>query len=100
MSRLLDTALDLERAHLERQEQQTIWPLVETPAEAGDAIIGGTMSELLDFAKRIATTNVGVLITGESGTGKEVFAERFTNSQHALENHSFHSIARLFLVKC
>jgi len=33
------------------------------------------MRELMDFARRIAKTNVTVLITGESGTGKEIVAK-------------------------
>lgn len=72
--RLLDTAFDLERAQVERQDQQTIWPILDPPTETGDTVISGKMSDLVAFAKRIATTSVGVLITGESGTGKEILA--------------------------
>jgi len=71
--RLLDTASDLERAEADRQERQTIWPLPETSVD-GDTFCGRKMGELIAEARRIASVNIGVLITGESGTGKEVLA--------------------------
>ena len=37
------------------------------------------MRELMTSAKRIATTNVSVLLTGESGTGKEILARAVHN---------------------
>jgi transcriptional regulator with PAS, ATPase and Fis domain len=40
----------------------------------GNGIILGQMRELMVFAKRVAKTNISVLLTGESGTGKEILA--------------------------
>jgi DNA-binding NtrC family response regulator len=71
---LLDAARDLERAHAEREERLTLWPIEEEPDDEGDGVIVGHMRELMSFAKRVAKTNIGVLITGESGTGKEILA--------------------------
>ena len=79
VTRLLDTARDLERAWVEREDHQTIWPLAETATESNDSVVSGKMAELIAFARKIATTNIGVLITGESGTGKEILARAIHN---------------------
>lgn len=47
--------------------------------ESGLIAVSPTMLGLLSYARRIAATDGGVLITGESGTGKEVLA-RFVHS--------------------
>jgi DNA-binding NtrC family response regulator len=71
---LLGTIRDLELAKAEREERLTLWPSEELPLDNQDAIITGHMRELMAFARKVASTNVPVLITGESGTGKEIFA--------------------------
>ena len=64
---------DLERARAEREERMSLWPPDEDAVETG-AVARGQMRDLMSYAKRVATTNVSVLITGESGTGKEILA--------------------------
>jgi DNA-binding NtrC family response regulator/tetratricopeptide (TPR) repeat protein len=71
---LLATVHDLERARAEREEHATLWPIDELPMDDDAAVATGHMREMMSFAKKIANTNVSVLITGESGTGKEVVA--------------------------
>ena len=65
---------ELERARLEREERLTLWPIDELPAEDDDSVVTGKMREVMLYARKVAPTNVTVLITGESGTGKEVLA--------------------------
>jgi DNA-binding NtrC family response regulator/tetratricopeptide (TPR) repeat protein len=71
---LLSTVRDLERAHAEREERLTLWPLEDLPPDGEQTVVMGRLSEVMTMARRVATTNIGVLITGESGTGKEILA--------------------------
>jgi len=71
---LLDALKELERARLERDERATLWPVEDLAIDGDRSLISGHMRELMTFARRIAKTNVNVLITGDSGTGKEILA--------------------------
>jgi DNA-binding NtrC family response regulator/tetratricopeptide (TPR) repeat protein len=64
----------LERATVEREERLTLWPIDEIPPGDEQAVMLGKLSKLMAEARRVACTNVNILITGESGTGKEVLA--------------------------
>src|SRR5436190_2538729 len=61
---LLVSVRELERARLERDERATLWPVEDLPTGGDNSVISGHMRELMTFARRIATTNVNVLITG------------------------------------
>jgi transcriptional regulator with PAS, ATPase and Fis domain len=71
---LIAATQELERARIQREERLTLWPIDELPAEDDDSVVAGRMREVMLQARKIAPTNLTVLITGESGTGKEVLA--------------------------
>ena len=70
---ILASVQELERARVESEERAMLWPTEDLPA-VGGSVVMGHMRELMTFARKIAKTNVNVLITGESGTGKEILA--------------------------
>ena len=66
------------------------------PSECGFAAILGTsavLSHAISLARKVAKTNVTVLLTGETGTGKELFA-------HAIHHESDRSERPFVAVNC
>ena len=53
---LLEVIRDLERGRTEREERLTLWPLEEFPGDGDDAIITGSMREVMTLARRVAPT--------------------------------------------
>jgi DNA-binding NtrC family response regulator len=67
-----------DKALEERQLRREVVRLrreVEGKYQLGDVVArSGEMQEILDLVRRVAPSNVTVLVTGESGTGKELIA--------------------------
>ncbi|NUR56620.1 MAG: sigma-54-dependent Fis family transcriptional regulator [Acidobacteria bacterium] len=71
--KLVDTAVTLDRYRREEKQRDALWP-ADTLETDGGLWVSEQMSELLSIGRRIATSDITVLITGETGTGKEVLA--------------------------
>ncbi|MBA3393065.1 MAG: sigma-54-dependent Fis family transcriptional regulator [Deltaproteobacteria bacterium] len=79
----------LEHFALQREVKRlTTGPISDTPIEGlyGES---GTMRELAQVIRRVATTDATVLITGESGTGKEQVARALHMLSPTRREHPF-----------
>jgi DNA-binding NtrC family response regulator/tetratricopeptide (TPR) repeat protein len=71
--KLVDTAVTLDRYRREEKQRDALWP-ADTLETDGGLWVSEQMTELLSIGRRIAPSDITVLLTGETGTGKEVFA--------------------------
>lgn len=74
VERLVHTALALTRARHQEREQTALWPEPSPEQQLGLVCASERMLELIKSVRRIAPSNVTVLISGETGVGKELFA--------------------------
>jgi len=75
---LLQALHELRSSRLQSEDRVSLWPLEES-FDGADSVITGHMKDVMQFAQRVARTNVTVLATGESGTGKEIIARAIHN---------------------
>src|SRR5438094_1231240 len=88
LCRILDGLQEVRQARTDRESRTAVWPAEARNLVFGDSVVTGHMMEVMMFAKRVAQTNVLVLVTGESGTGKEIVA-RAVHSFSDRADHPF-----------
>lgn len=74
VERLVHTALAITRARHQEREQTALWPEPSPEQQLGLVCAAERMMDLVKSVRRVAPSNVTVLITGETGVGKELFA--------------------------
>ncbi len=79
LQRLAANAATLHKAAVAESERSAIWPEPLPEQQLGFVCASESMLELLSVTRRVAASNIAVLITGETGTGKELLAKAIHN---------------------
>lgn len=74
VERLLRSAIRLAQSKQQEREQAALWPEQTPERQLGLICSSERMLELVKTIRRVATSNLSVLLTGETGVGKELFA--------------------------
>src|SRR5688572_28984014 len=74
IERLVKAASLIAKARLEQREQAALWPEHTSEQELGLVCSSERMLDLIKTIRRVAPSNLTILITGETGVGKELFA--------------------------
>jgi DNA-binding NtrC family response regulator/tetratricopeptide (TPR) repeat protein len=80
--RIGSQAVELQQFRHERRRKAALWPADPVETGGGALFLAEEMQTLVATARRVAATNVPVLITGETGTGKEVLARAVHGYSH------------------
>jgi DNA-binding NtrC family response regulator/tetratricopeptide (TPR) repeat protein len=80
--KIVAAAVDLETSRRSLCEHTALWPLDKLAPQSDAIFAAETMVEIVETLKKIAPTNVSVLMTGETGTGKEVLARALHKSSY------------------
>jgi DNA-binding NtrC family response regulator/tetratricopeptide (TPR) repeat protein len=70
----VQTVTELEALRRDVNERSAIWPADEFTTLEGGVFAAEPMVDILKTIRKIASSNITVLLTGETGTGKEVLA--------------------------
>ena len=74
VERLVNMSLALARARQLERERTALWPEQTPEQQLGLICASERMLDLVKTVRRVAASNVTVLLTGETGVGKELFA--------------------------
>jgi DNA-binding NtrC family response regulator len=74
VERLVHAASLIAKARQEQREQAALWPEHTPEQELGLVCSSERMLDLIKTIRRVAPSNLTILITGETGVGKELFA--------------------------
>ena len=70
----MHASVTLARMRQEERERAALWPEQSPEEQLGLVHASEVMADLVKITRRVARSDVTVLITGETGSGKEVFA--------------------------
>jgi DNA-binding NtrC family response regulator len=77
---LVDASVGLARQQREERHRTSLWPLEEGLMLEGNVFVAPKMREIHLMARRVAPSDLPVLITGETGAGKEIIAKEIHDS--------------------
>ena len=78
--RLLSNAADLRRYRNDEKRRAALWPAEALQTDPEAIWASEQMTDVLTIARRIAPTQLSILLTGETGTGKEMLARAIHRS--------------------